>query len=54
VVEDRFYTQAEYRTLSSEQKNELRLKRKNRGGDDNGRRKGTDRRRNGKRVREDD
>jgi hypothetical protein len=39
--------------LSSGQKNELRLKHKHRGGDDNGRIKGNDRRRNGKRVRED-
>jgi hypothetical protein len=52
VVEYRFYNQAEYRTLSSEQKNELRLKRKNRGGDDNDRRKGNDRRKNGKHVHE--
>jgi hypothetical protein len=54
VVEDRFYNQAEYRTLSSEQKNELRMKRKNRGADDNGRSKGNDRRSNGKHVREDE
>jgi hypothetical protein len=53
VVEYRFYNHAEYRTLSSDQKNELRLKRKHRGGDDNGRSKGNDRRSNGKRVRED-
>jgi hypothetical protein len=50
VVEDRFYNQAEYRTLSSKKKNELRLKRKNRGSDYNGRRKGNDRRNNDKRV----
>jgi hypothetical protein len=54
VVEDIIYNQAEYRTLSSEQKNELRLKRKNRGGDDNGRRKGNDRRNNGNRICEDE
>jgi hypothetical protein len=54
VVEDRFYNHGEYRTLSSDQKNELRLKRKHRGGDDNNRRKGNDRRRNGKRVCEDE
>jgi hypothetical protein len=54
VVEDRFYNHAEYRTLSPDQKNELRLKRKHRGGDDNGRNKGNDRRSNGKRVHEDE
>jgi hypothetical protein len=54
VVEDRFYNHAEYRTLSSDQKNELQLKRKHRGGDDNGRSKGNDRRSNGKRVHEDE
>jgi hypothetical protein len=54
VVEDRFYNHAKYRTLSSDQKNELRLKRKHRGGDENGRSKGNDRRSNGKRVREDE
>jgi hypothetical protein len=53
VVEGRFYNHAEYRTLSPDQKNELQLKRKHRGGDDNGRNKGNDRRSNGKRVRED-
>jgi hypothetical protein len=42
VVEDRFYNHSEYRTLSYDQKNELRLKRKHRGGDDNGRSKGND------------
>jgi hypothetical protein len=52
-VEDRFYNHAEYRTLSPDQKNELQLKRKHRGGDDNDRNKGNDRRSNGKRVRED-
>jgi hypothetical protein len=46
VVEDR--------ALSPDQKNELRLKRKHRGGDDNGRNKGNDRRSNGKRVSEDE
>jgi hypothetical protein len=40
--------------LSSNQNKELRLKRKHRGGDDNGRNKGNDRRSNGKRVREDE
>jgi hypothetical protein len=40
--------------LSSNQNNELRLKRKHRGGDDNGRSKGYDRRINGKRVLEDE
>jgi hypothetical protein len=54
VVEDRFYNQDGYRTLSSEQKNELQLKRKLRGGDDNDRRKGNDRTSNDKRVHEDD
>jgi hypothetical protein len=54
VVEDRFYNHAEYRTLSSDQKNELRLKRKHRVGNDNGRSKGNDRRSNGKRFREDE
>jgi hypothetical protein len=54
VVEERFYNHAEYRTLSSDQNRELRLKRKHRGGDDNGRSKGNGRRSNGKRVREDD
>jgi hypothetical protein len=54
VVEDRFYNHAEYRTLSSDQKNELRLKRKHRGGDDNGRVKGNDRRSNDTRIREDE
>jgi hypothetical protein len=54
VVEDIFYNQAEYRTLSSKQKNELRLKRKNRGRDDNGRSKGNYRRSNDKRVHEDE
>jgi hypothetical protein len=54
MVEDRFYNHAKYRTLSSDQKNELRLKRKHRGGDDNSRSKGNDRRSNGKRVREDE
>jgi hypothetical protein len=33
VVEDRFYNYVKYRTLSSDQKNELRLKRNHRGGD---------------------
>jgi hypothetical protein len=51
VVEDRFYNHAEYRTLSSNQKNDLRLKCKHRGGDDNVRSKGNDRNRNDKRVR---
>jgi hypothetical protein len=54
MVEDRLYNHAEYRTLSSNQKNELRLKRKHRGGDDNGRSKGNDRRSNGKHVCEDE
>jgi hypothetical protein len=54
VVEDRFYNHDEYRTLSSNQKNELQLKRKHRGGDDNGRSKGNGRRSNGKRVHEDE
>jgi hypothetical protein len=54
VVEDRFYNHSEYRTLSPDQKNELRLKRKHRGGGDNGRSKGNDRRSNGKRIREDE
>jgi hypothetical protein len=54
VVEDRFYKNTEYRTLSSDQKNELRLKRKHRGGDDNSRSKGDYRRSNCKRVREDE
>jgi hypothetical protein len=36
VVEYRFYNHAEYRTLSPDQKNELWLKRKNRGGNYNG------------------
>jgi hypothetical protein len=54
VVEDRLYNHAEYRTLSSDQKNKLQLKRKHRGGDDNSRIKGNDRRSNGKRVREDE
>jgi hypothetical protein len=54
VVENRFYNHAEYRTLSPDQKNELRLKRKHRGDDDNDKNKGGDRRSNGKRVREDE
>jgi hypothetical protein len=54
VVEDRFYNQVKYRTFSSEKKNELRLKSKNIGGDDNVSSKGNDRRSNGKRVREDE
>jgi hypothetical protein len=54
VVEDRFYNHVEYRTLSPDQKNELRLKRKHIGGNENGRNKGNDRRNNGKRVREDE
>jgi hypothetical protein len=54
VVEDRFYKHAEYRTLAPDQKNEFRLKRKHRGGDDNGRNKGNYRRSNEKRVREDE
>jgi hypothetical protein len=54
VVEDRFYSHAEYRTLSPDQKNELRLKRKHIGDNDNDRNKGNDRRSNGKRVREDE
>jgi hypothetical protein len=54
VYEDRFYNHSEYRTLSSDQKNELHLKHKHRGGDDNGRRKGNDRRINGKRVLDDE
>jgi hypothetical protein len=51
VVENRFYNHAEYRTLSSDENNELRLRRKHRGGDDNGRIKGNNRRSSGKRVR---
>jgi hypothetical protein len=54
VVEDRFYNQAQYRTLFSDQKNELPLKCKHRGGDDNGRGKGNDRRSNGKHICEDE
>jgi hypothetical protein len=54
VVEDRFYNHAKYITLSSDQKNEPRLKRKHRGGDVNGRSKGNYRRSNGKRVHEDE
>jgi hypothetical protein len=54
VVEDRFYHHAKYRTLSPDQNNELQLKRKHIGGDDNGRNNGNDRRINGKRVREDE
>jgi hypothetical protein len=54
VVEDRFYNQVEYRTLSSDQKNDIRLKGKHRGGDDNGSIKVNDRRSNGKRIREDE
>jgi hypothetical protein len=54
VVEDRFYNHTEYITLSSNQKNELRLKRKHRGGDDNIRSKGNDRRINGKHIHEDE
>jgi hypothetical protein len=54
VVEDRFYKHAEYRTLSPDQKNDLRLKCKHRGGDENGRNKGNDRRSNDKCVREDE
>jgi hypothetical protein len=54
VVEDRFYNHAEYRNLSFDQHNELQLKRKHRGGDENGRSKGNYRRSNGKRVREDE
>jgi hypothetical protein len=40
--------------LSSDQKNELRLKRNHRGGDGNDRKKGNDRRSNDKRFREDE
>jgi hypothetical protein len=54
VVEDRFYNRPEYRTFSPDQKNDLRLKRKHRVGDDNGRSKGNDRRSNGKRIREEE
>jgi hypothetical protein len=54
VAEDRFYNHAEYNFLSSDQKNELWLKCKHRGGDDNGRSKGNVGRSNGKRVREDE
>jgi hypothetical protein len=54
VVEDRFYNHVEYITLSSNQKNELQLRRTHREGDVNGRSKGNDRRSNGKRVREDE
>jgi hypothetical protein len=35
VVKDRFYNHDEYRTLSPDKKNKLRLKRKHKGGDDN-------------------
>jgi hypothetical protein len=52
VVDDRFYNHAKYRILSSHQKNELWLKLKHRGADDNIRRKGDGRRSNCKRVRE--
>jgi hypothetical protein len=52
VVEDRFYNNAEYRNLSSDQKNELRLKCKHRGGNDNSRSKGNCRISTDKRVRE--
>jgi hypothetical protein len=54
VVEYNFYNHAEYRTLSPNQKNELRLKRKHIGGNENGRNKGNDRRSNDKRVCEDE
>jgi hypothetical protein len=54
VAEDRFYNDAEYRTLSPDQKNELRLKRKHRASDENVSNKGNDRRSNGKRIREDE
>jgi hypothetical protein len=54
VVEDSFYNHAKYRALSSDQKNELRLKRKHRGSDDNSRSKGNDRISNDKRVHEDE
>jgi hypothetical protein len=54
VVEDRFYNHAGYKNLSPDQKNDIRLKRKHRGGDDNGRKEGNDRRSNGKRVHEDE
>jgi hypothetical protein len=53
MVEDRFYNHAKYKTLSPDQNNELRIKRKHRGGDDNERKRGNDRRSNGKRIRED-
>jgi hypothetical protein len=54
MVEYRFYNHAEDRTFSPDQNNELWLKVKHRGGDDNGRNKGNDRRSNGKRIREDE
>jgi uncharacterized protein (DUF305 family) len=54
VVEYRFYNYAKYRTFSPDQKTDLRLKRKHRGGDDNGRNKDNDRRSNVKRVCEDE
>jgi hypothetical protein len=54
VVEYRFNNHSKYRTLSSDQKNELRLKRKHRGGNDKGRSKGGDRGSNDKRFREDE
>jgi hypothetical protein len=54
VVEDMLFNHAEYRTLSYDHKNELQLKRNHRGGDDNGRSDWGDRRRNGKRVCEDE
>jgi hypothetical protein len=54
VVEDRFYNHAEHITLSYDQTNELRLKCKHRGGDDNDRSNGNEIRSNGNRVREDE
>jgi hypothetical protein len=54
VVEDMFYSDVEFRTLSSNQKKDICMKRKHRGGDDNGRNKGNDRISNGKRIREDE
>jgi hypothetical protein len=54
MVENRFYNHAEYITFSSNQNNELRLKCKHRGGDNNGRIKVNDIRSNGKRVHEDE
>jgi hypothetical protein len=53
-VEDMFNNHAGYRTFSSNQKNELRIKCKHKGGNGNGRSKGNYRRINGNRVCEDE